>query len=101
MTTLDDANTLTLGPELTIAYAAAAHEQLLDAVGKSTGDLQLDLANVTDFDSSAVQLLLATRRSLAARGDSLHIRQASATVRDGLAVFGLQGLLASTAAATA
>lgn len=88
---------LALGPELTIANAAAAHEALLSALDAVPGDLVLDLAGVTDFDSSAVQLLLAARHSLAARGQALHIAAASGAVRDGLQVFGLDALLATPA----
>ena len=85
---------LALGPELTIAFAAATHDTLLTALNASAGDLDIDLAGVTDFDSSAGQLLLAPRRSLADRGQALHIAGASAPVRDGLKVFGLNELLA-------
>jgi anti-sigma B factor antagonist len=88
---------LPLGPELTIAFAAATHETLLAALSASDGDLHLDLAGVTDFDSSAVQLLLSARRSLADRGQMLRVVCASAPVRDGLKVFGLNELLAPTA----
>jgi hypothetical protein len=46
-----------------------------------------------------VQLLLATRRSLAERGDALRVVAASATVLDALAHFGLQALLRDARAA--
>ena len=81
-----------LGPELTIAYAAAAYETLCAAVAAAPGDLELDLSGVTDFDSSAVQLLLATRRSLLQRGHALRLVTASGAVRDALATFGLSPL---------
>jgi anti-sigma B factor antagonist len=87
------APTLTLGPEMSIAHATAWHEALAQALSDGTGDLSLDLAQVTDFDSSGVQLLLAAKRSLADRGDALHIAAASATVRDALGTFGLLDLL--------
>ena len=60
--------------------------------------LQLDLASVSDFDSSGVQLLLSARRSLAERGHALQIVAASAPVRDALTLFGLADLLAPAAA---
>lgn len=88
-----DTPALPLGPELTIAFAAAWRETLADAVN-SGGEVALDLREVTDFDSSGVQLLLAARRSLAERGQALRILAASPVVRDGLQVFGLQTLLA-------
>ena len=84
---------IALGPELTIAHAAAAHEQLAAALQRGAGDCTLDLRGVTDFDSAGVQLLLATRRSLAERGDALCLAGASPAVTDALATFGLQDLL--------
>ncbi len=84
---------LVLGPELTIAFAAATRDCLAAALQGGHGDLALDLAGVTDFDSSGVQLLLAARRSLATRGDMLQVLAASATVEDALATFGLHDLL--------
>jgi anti-anti-sigma factor len=92
---------LALGPDMTIAQAATWHEALAQALAGSAGDLSLDLAEVTDFDSSGVQLLLATRRSLAERGDALRIVAAGAAVRDALATFGLQDLLPGACAARA
>ena len=88
-----DTPALTLGPDLTIGFAAAWRETLADAVNGG-GEVALNLADVTDFDSAGVQLLLATRRSLAERGQALQIVVASPVVRDGLQVFGLQTLLA-------
>jgi len=90
-------STLALGPELTIAFAAASHQQLAEALAHDSGTLTLDLSGVSEFDSAGLQLLLATRRSLAAKGRGLHITAASAVVRDALVVFGLQQLLAEAA----
>ena len=91
------ASALNLGPELTIAFAAACHQQLAEALGSGGRGLTLDLSSVTEFDSAGLQLLLATRRSLAARGQALHIHEPSAVVRDALAVFGLLDLLSTHA----
>jgi anti-anti-sigma factor len=93
------AGPVVLGPELIIATAAACHASLIDALPAHPGPLQLDLGGVTDFDSAGVQLLLSTRRSLAERGDALHIVAASAAVRDALTLFGLQELMAEPAVA--
>lgn len=83
---------LALGPEMTIPFAAAVRQQLVDALHRA-GPLSLDMSGVSDFDSSGVQLLLSTRRSLAARGDALHLHAASAPVREALTIFGLGDLL--------
>ena len=85
---------LTLGPELTIAYAAELRETLLGATAAAAGDLRLDLSGVSDFDSSGVQLLLSTRLSLQAQGHALRLVASSAAVRDALHTFGLADLLA-------
>ncbi|MBU6261264.1 MAG: STAS domain-containing protein [Burkholderiales bacterium] len=92
------ANPLALGPELTIAHAATWHEALAGALAQRGGDLALDLGGVTDFDSSGVQLLLATRRSLVERGDALELQRASAAVRDALNRFGLAEMLPAATA---
>lgn len=84
---------LALGPELTINQAADCRDKLLEAMAGHSGDLALDLSTVTEFDSSAVQWLLAARRSLAEQSHRVHIVGASAAVHDALAVFGLQALL--------
>jgi anti-sigma B factor antagonist len=80
---------LALGPELTIAHAAAWRDVLVDALCTASGDLALDLSGVTDIDSAGLQLLLATRRSVNERGAALVLHGASAPVVDALAVFGL------------
>ena len=91
-------STLALGPELTIAFAAASHQQLAEALAHDSGTLTLDLSGVSEFDSAGLQLLLATRRSLAAQGRTLRLVHASVAVRDALDVFGLQPLLAEPTA---
>jgi anti-anti-sigma factor len=91
---------LSLGAEMTIAFAAGHREALADAVAAAApAGLRLDLGGVHDFDSSGVQLLLSARRSLAARGQALHIVAASAPVREALALFGLGDLLQPATAA--
>lgn len=82
-----------LGPELTIAQAAAWRDQLLEWLADGRSVLRLELGGVSDLDSAGVQLLLATRRSLAERGGRLELATASSTVRDALRVFGLESAL--------
>lgn len=88
---------LALGPDLTIAQAAACRDTLVDALCSGPGDLSLDLSAVTDIDSAGLQLLLATRRSVRERGAALRLMGVSATVQDALAVFGLDAQLESLA----
>ncbi len=85
---------ISLGPELTIAFAAATQVQLAAALPASGGRLDVDLSGVAEFDSAGVQLLLALRHAAGARGTTLQLKGASPVVRDALAVFGLAELAA-------
>ncbi|MBL8305311.1 MAG: STAS domain-containing protein [Rubrivivax sp.] len=89
--------TLPLGPELTIPYAGEAQATLAQALQAGDGTLVLDLSAVAEFDSAGVQLLLATRRSLAERGLALQIARPSDVVQDALRVFGLTPLFEAAA----
>ena len=83
------AASLALGPELTIAQAAACRDLLVDALCAAPKDLAVDVSNVTDIDSAGIQLLLALRRSVATRGGTLTLASPSGDVRAALAVLGL------------
>lgn len=95
---------LRIGTEMTIAAAAGLRETLVDAVAALPADataLRLDLSAVHDFDSSGVQLLLSTQRSLAERGAALTVVAAAAAVHDALQLFGLAALMHTPAATAA
>lgn len=94
---LDDA--LPLDGELTIYTAAERRAGLLAWL--DAGGSVLDLSQVTDCDTAGVQLLVATRHTLEARGRSLSLRAASAAVRDALAAYGLDAQPLTTAPAEA
>jgi anti-anti-sigma factor len=85
--------TLALQGALTIAQAAAQRELLLHAIRPPQCELRLDLAAVDAFDSAGVQLLLAARRTLEARGGGLVLQAAAPVVREVLQTYGLQALL--------
>lgn len=86
--------TLTLGPEFTIAQAAAQRQRLLDAVqSMGAGPLRLDLSGVSDFDSAGVQLLLSTQRSVQEMNAEVLIVQASDVVLEVLRCYGLEPTL--------
>lgn len=87
---------LALGPDLTIGQAAACREAVLAHLLTHPGDLHLDLGQVDEMDSSAVQWLLAARRSAEHRGDMLCIDAASAVVQEALRTLGASDLLATT-----
>lgn len=87
---------LALHGPMTIAQAAALREQLLHAL--AGGTTALDLAEVSEFDSAGVQLLLAAQHSAATAGQAFGLCAASPVVREVLQLLGLQALLAGPAA---
>jgi len=94
------APTLAAGAELTIVNAAAQQADWLAALAgldaaADAGPLALDLSAVTEIDSAGVQLLLALRASLAARGRALHLQAPGGMVREALGTLGLQSLFVS------
>jgi len=89
---LSAAAVLTIDGDFTIVRAAELREALLARLATAPSELALDLGAVSDFDSAGVQLLLATRRSLAEAGAQLHIVATSSAVRQALALFGLAAL---------
>ncbi|MBG6079016.1 STAS domain-containing protein [Rubrivivax gelatinosus] len=78
--------------ELTIYRAAELRQALLAALGDGAGgDFEIDLAAVTEFDSAGVQLLIAAKKSAAARGRVLRLVGHAPSVRDAFAVLDLAG----------
>lgn len=84
---------LRLEGELTIPQAAAVRDQLLALLDTAPDGLALDLGGVESFDTAGLQLLLATRHSLAERGLALTLSACSTPVAEALRVYGLQALL--------
>jgi anti-anti-sigma factor len=85
-----------LGPDLTVSSAAEQRTRLQALLAEEPAGaaaLQLDLSGITDIDSAGVQLLLATKHTLAERGRSLQLRSPSSVVTDALATFGLGAVL--------
>jgi anti-anti-sigma factor len=79
-----------LDGELTIQQATAQQQALLEAVAAcATHALMLDLSRIEACDSAGVQLLLATRLSLAQHGGTLQLDPVSAPVRAALHTYGL------------
>jgi anti-sigma B factor antagonist len=90
---------LRLDGALTIVASQAQRERLLAAAQECDSLLRLDLSAVEEFDSAGVQLLLATRKTMALRGGGLQLEAASTVVREVLAAFGLDVLLRRTGGA--
>lgn len=83
---------LAIEGELSI-YRAAELRQWLDASVPHGGELQLNLAGVTEFDTAGVQLLLVARRLAADRGCRLRCVEPSVVVQSLLALFDLGSVL--------
>ena len=79
--------------ELTIQFASEHRVTLLAMLEETPEDLCLDLSAIEACDSSGIQLLLATRRSLHDRQRELRIPAVSASVKQVLDIYGLQPLL--------
>jgi len=85
--------TLRLDGALTIVTSQLHRQRLLDAAHGAQDELLLDLSGVDAFDTAGVQLLLATRKTMAARAGRLGVPTASGVVIEVLAIFGLEALL--------
>jgi anti-anti-sigma factor len=83
----DGSASLRLSGELTIYHAADLRQALLPHAQAHAWTL--DLAGVTDIDSAGVQVLLAARRTLAARGGLVRLTACSPAAQ---AVFSLYGM---------
>jgi anti-anti-sigma factor len=87
---MSTAHALALDGELTI-YRAAELCELLKAALAADGDLELNLAGVTEMDSAGVQLLMAAKKSAMSRQRSLRLVEHSPAV---LEVFEMLNLAA-------
>lgn len=74
--------------EMTIYSAAELKPALLQALGESE-DIEIDLAEISEIDTSGVQLLMLMKREAAAAGKALTLAGHSPAV---LEVFELLGL---------
>jgi anti-anti-sigma factor len=87
----DGSASLRLSGDLTIYHAADLKQALLPFAAEG-GAWTLDLSGVTDVDSAGIQVLLAARRTLAARGAALRLTACSPAAQ---AVFSLYGIAAA------
>lgn len=77
-----------LEQEMNIYTAATLKEPLLTPLTKSR-ELALDLTQVSDMDTSGVQLLLMIHREAIRQHVALHITGMSSAVREALSLYGL------------
>ena len=77
---MSSAHRLTLTQDLTIYTALDTKPVLLEAL-QASGALELDLSQVSEIDTSGVQLLLLLKREALAAGKALRIVAHSPAVR--------------------
>lgn len=80
---------LALEGELTIYGAAELQARLIAALADAPEGLDIDLAAVTELDSSGVQLLMATHRAARASDRTVTLCAPSDAVRDLFDLFDL------------
>ena len=68
--------------EMTIYRASEVAQTLFAAVRAETGDVCLDMSDVTEFDTAGLQLVLMARRMLEANGHRLDVVQPSGCVSE-------------------
>jgi anti-anti-sigma factor len=84
--------------EMTIYRANEVAQTLFAALRAHAGDVELDLSDVTEFDTAGLQLVLMARRMVEANGRRLEVVQPSECVVD---VLGLCNVASSQAQAAA
>lgn len=76
--------------EMTIYHAAELKPVLVDALGQSD-EIELDLSEVTELDTSGVQLLMLAKREALAAGKGLTLSGHSPAVLDVFELMGVGG----------
>jgi anti-anti-sigma factor len=79
--------------EMTVHAAAALNQELLAVLGRHPRATQLDLSEVSEFDTAGLQLLLNARRFAAANGGALQLADLSQVVHATLTLCQLTALL--------
>lgn len=89
-----DVCALVLPARLLSGDVPAFWPQAQTALAQCTGECRVDASALTQFDSSALAMLLALRREAQARGCALVWHGASGRLADLAALYGIDGLLA-------
>jgi phospholipid transport system transporter-binding protein len=80
---------------LTHAQAAPLQKQLADLVKGAQTSVQIDASALTQFDSSALAVLLDCRRHAQATGKNMLLHGAPERLQTLAAIYGVEGLLFS------
>ncbi len=78
--------------EMSIFTALTVRQQLLDAF-EQAGDIEIDLASVSEMDSAGMQLLIAAKREAALHARTLRFTGHSRAVFDFLELYDVAGQL--------
>ena len=78
--------------EMSIFTALSVRQQLLDAF-EQAGDIEVDLASVSEMDSAGIQLLIAAKREAALHARTLRFTGHSRAVFDLLELYDVAGQL--------
>jgi anti-sigma B factor antagonist len=89
-----DETVLRLSGELELHNARVLDEAVASAQARGTRRVVLDLAELSFMDSTGLRHLLRARRELGESGQAMHVVNATAAVRELLALTGLTSLLA-------
>lgn len=84
---------LSLPVELTHGQATACLAQLVAGVAQEPIGVVVDAAALQRFDSSALAVLLALRRSCIEAGKTLEVRDMPTHLADLATLYGIEGLL--------
>lgn len=93
---MSEATCLRLDGEMTIHRAAELKPVLLDGLRSASAALELDLSDVSEIDSSGVQLLLMLQETARAERREVRLGAISEPVQHVLRLLGLDALIAPT-----
>lgn len=79
--------------DLSIYQASEARDAFAALLPLNASAWQLDLASIGDFDSAGLQLLLVIQRTLSQGGTPVTVVDATAAVRETIALLRLESLL--------
>lgn len=83
---------ISIAGEFNVFTATTIKERLLDAIAHAaTPDIDIDLSDVTEFDSAGLQLMVMAKREAASRGKQVRFSGHSDAVLDLIELCGLAG----------
>ena len=66
------------------------HEELIEALGTTEGDVTLDMKNIDSIDLSFIQVIITAGRFMRQKGKLMKLQSVSQKVRDQLKLAGLR-----------